>query len=226
MTGDALVADAEREPELAEVGEEIDLDAPTEHQRAGGASRGLSLLLTIGGAIGFVAAFTLLIERIQLLKDPAYVPSCSFNPVLSCGSVMETWQASAFGFPNPIIGVASFAAVTTIGVVLLTGAALPRWLWLGLQAGTLFGVGFVTWLAYQSIFEIGKLCPYCMVVWAVMIPIFVYVTVHNVQAGHIPASVRVRNVLVRNRALILLAWYLLIVAVILVQFWDYWSTLI
>ncbi len=224
MTDDALVSDAEREAEPVE--DEIDLDAPTEHQRAGGASRGLALLLTIGGFIGFVAAFDLLIERIALLKDPSYVPSCSFNPVLSCGSVMETWQAQAFGFPNPIIGVASFAAVTTIGVVVLTKALLPRWFWLGLQAGTVFGVGFITWLAYQSIFNIEALCPYCMVVWAVMIPIFVYVTAHNVQAGHIPAPVGLRNFLVRNKALIVLAWYLLIAAVILVQFWDYWSTLI
>lgn len=224
MTDDALVSDAEHETEPLE--DEIDLDGPTEHQRAGGARRGLSLLLTIGGLIGFAAALDLLIERIELLKDPDYVPSCSFNPVLSCGSVMETWQAQAFGFPNPIIGVASFAAVTTIGVVLLTGAVLPRWLWLGLQAGSLFGVGFISWLAYQSLYNIEALCPYCMVVWTVMIPIFVYVTAHNVQAGHLPAPVGVRNFLVRNKALIVLAWYLVIATAILIQFWDYWSTLI
>jgi uncharacterized membrane protein len=226
MTDDALVTDADRDTEPLEDSGEIDLDAPTEHQRAGGATRGLALLLTIGGVIGFAAALDLLIERIELLKDPDYVPSCSFNPVLSCGSVMETWQAQAFGFPNPIIGVASFAAVTTVGIVLLTGAALPRWFWLGLQAGTVFGVGFITWLAYQSLYNIEALCPYCMVVWTVMIPIFVYVTAHNVQAGHLPAPVGLRNFLVRNRALIVLGWYLVIVAAILIQFWDYWSTLI
>mgnify|MGYP002737272128 FL=1 len=205
---------------------EIDLDAPSEHQLAGGAKRGLALLLTIGGAIGFVAAFVLLLERIELLKDPEYIPSCSFNPVLSCGSVMETAQAQAFGFPNPILGVASFAAVTTIGVALLTRAALPRWFWLGLQAGTVFGVGFVMWLAYQSIYNIDALCPYCMVVWAVMIPIFVYVTAHNVQAGHIPASRTLRSAVVRNRGMIVLLWFVVIAAAILVQFWDYWSSLL
>ena len=224
MTDDKLVSDAEHETEPLE--DEIDLDAPTEHQRSGGAHRGLSLLLAIGGVIGFAAALDLLIERIELLKDPSYVPSCSFNPVLSCGSVMETWQAQAFGFPNPIIGVASFAAVTTIGVVLLTGGLLPRWFWLGLQAGTVFGAGFITWLAYQSLYNIEALCPYCMVVWTVMIPIFVYVTAHNVQAGHLPAPVGVRNFLVRNKALIVLAWYLVFATAILIQFWDYWSTLI
>jgi uncharacterized membrane protein len=224
MTDDAIVRD-DGAVEPVE-GIEIDLDAPTEHQRAGGASRGLSLLLTIGGAIGFVAAFVLILERIELFKDPDYVPSCSFNPVLSCGSVMETWQAQAFGFSNPLIGVASFAAVTAIGVVLLTRATLPRWFWLGLQAGALFGAAFVTWLAYQSIYNIEALCPYCMVVWVVMIPMFVYLTAHNAQAGHLPASVGVRNALVRNRAIIVLVWFGIIAAAILIQFWDYWSSLI
>jgi uncharacterized membrane protein len=224
MTDDALV----RDPVEAEGTDEsaVDLDAPTDHQLAGGAGRGLALLLAIGGAVGFAAAFVLILERIQLFRDPDYVPTCSFNPVLSCGSVMETWQAQAFGFSNPLIGVASFAAVTTIGVVLLTGAVVPRWFWLGLQAGALFGVGFVTWLAYQSIYSIEALCPYCMVVWAVMIPIFVYVTAHNVQAGHLPAPVRVRNALVRNKAIIVLVWFAVITAAILVEFWSYWSTLI
>jgi uncharacterized membrane protein len=180
----------------------------------------------IGGAVGFVAAFVLAVERIELLKDPSYVPSCSFNPVLSCGSVMQTWQAEAFGFANPLIGIAAFAAVTTIGVVLLVGATLPRWFWLGIQAGAVFGVGFVHWLIYQSLYDIGALCPYCMVVWVVTIPIFWYVTVHNVQAGHIAASPAVRRVLVRNRGFVLALWFLVIAALILVRFWDYWSSLV
>jgi uncharacterized membrane protein len=121
----------------------VDLDAPDEHQLAGGARRSLAALLTIAGAVGWLAAFVLAVERIALLKDPGYVPTCSFNPVLSCGSVMQTWQAEAFGFPNPLISIAAFAVVTTVGVVLLTGAKLPRWFWLGLETSALFGVVFV-----------------------------------------------------------------------------------
>lgn len=229
-SGDAVVDDhgaagaEELEHEPAEA--EIDLDAPTGHQLAGGAMRGLSLLLVIGGLIGFAASFVLMLERIELFKDPNYVPTCSFNPVLSCGSVMETWQAQVFGFPNPLIGVAGFAALTAVGLALLTGAVVPRWFWLGTQAGALFGIGFVTWLTYQSLYSIEALCPYCMVVWAVTIPIFIWVTVHNVQAGHIPARTGVRNALVRNKALLLLVWYAAVVVLILVKFWDYWSSLV
>src|SRR5215204_2313253 len=201
---------------------DVGMDEPDAHQRAGGAGRGLALLLTIGGAVGFLAALVLAVERIELLKDPSYVPSCSFNPVLSCGSVMQTWQAEAFGFANPLIGIAAFAAVTTIGAVLLGGAMLPRWFWLGLQVGVVFGVGFVHWLIYQSLYAIGALCPYCMVVWVVTIPIFWYVTVHNLQVGHFPGPAAVRRFAVRNRALVLAAWYLVVSGLILVRFWDYW----
>ena len=205
---------------------EVDLDAPDEHQLAGGARRGLSTLLAIAGAVGFVAAFVLAVERIALLEDPDYVPTCSFNPILSCGSVMQTWQAEAFGFPNPLIGIAAFAVVTTVGVVLLTGASLPRWFWLGLDAGALFGVVFVHWLIVQSLYSIGALCPYCMVVWVVTIPIFWYVTVHNLQAGHLPAPASLRRFVVRNRGLVLAAWYLVVAGLVLVRFWEYWASLV
>lgn len=39
------------------------------------------------------ASATLLIEKIEDLENPDYVPSCSINPVLSCGSIMRTSQA-------------------------------------------------------------------------------------------------------------------------------------
>ena len=204
----------------------VDLDAPDEHQLAGGARRGLGVLLTAGGVVGFVASFVLTVEVIRLLEDPAYVPSCSFNPVLSCGSVMQTWQADVLGFANTLAGIAAFAVVTTIGVVLLTGAVLPRWVWLGLQSGAFVGAAFVHWLIYQSLNDIGALCPYCLVVWVVTVPIFWYVTVHNVQAGHIRTSAGVRSFLVRNRALVLVLWFVALAILILVRFWDYWSSLV
>src|SRR5690606_15768571 len=107
-------------------------------------------LLVVLGFIGFFAAADLSIEKVQLLKNPDYQPTCNISPILSCGSVMATEQAEAFGFPNPFIGVAAFAIVLTVGMGVLAGAKYERWFWLGLQAGTVFGVLFVHWLMYQS----------------------------------------------------------------------------
>ena len=68
-------------------------------------------VLLVCGSVGLSAAFVLLVEKIRLVADPSYVPSCSISPLLSCGSVMSTPQAELFGFPNPILGVAGFAAL-------------------------------------------------------------------------------------------------------------------
>ncbi|MEU0042808.1 vitamin K epoxide reductase family protein [Streptomyces werraensis] len=186
-------------------------------------------MLTVGGAIGLLAAFTLAVEKIALLKDPSYSPSCSINPVLSCESVTTTAQAEVFGFPNPLLGIAAFAVVTTIGVVLLTGAVLPRWFWWGLQAWVVFGVVFVHWLIFQSLYRIGALCPYCMVVWTVMIPVFWYTTLHALTRGLLPVPARLRGAVqgvAGYHGVALTAWYLLIAVLILERFWLYWASLL
>ncbi len=84
------------------------------------------------------------------------MPTCSINPVLSCGSVMITPQASVFGFPNPLIGIVSFAVVVVTGVLAVAKVALPRWYWAGLAVGSLLGTVFVHWLIFQSLYRIGR----------------------------------------------------------------------
>nr|WP_239099201.1 vitamin K epoxide reductase family protein [Micromonospora andamanensis] len=189
------------------------------------AVRAVSWVLAVGGGMGLLAALTLTIEKINLLADPGYRPTCSINPILSCGSVMTTPQAAAFGFPNPLIGIAGFSVVTTIGVLLLARVRLPRWVWLGLQAGATFGVLFVHWLIYQSLYRIGALCPYCMVVWMATIAVFWYVTLHNLHQRHLPIPVDT-DPLVRLHTAGLTVWYLTIAALIGHQFWFYWRTLL
>lgn len=191
--------------------------------------RRLGLGLTLGGVVGVVASLTLLIERIMLAEDADYVPSCSLNPVLSCGSVMESWQASVFGFPNPILGVVGFSVLTTIGVVVASGAALPRWFWLGLQAGVTLGLAFVLWLIHQSLYRIGALCPYCMVVWATGWTVLLYLTLHNAAHGVFGARVQAHPAVGRLRewhAPILVLGFVIVLALITDRFWDYWSGLV
>ncbi len=189
----------------------------------------LPWVLAIGGFIGFLASLIITIDKIELLKNPAFVPSCNLNPILSCGSVMVTPQASVFGFANSLIGIASFAVLITIGMAIFAGAQFKRWFWLGLQAGTIFGIAFVTWLQYETTFEIQALCIYCMVVWSVVIPIFVYTSLYNLAEGHIKTPKQLKGIvpfLQRNHYNVVLVWYLLIMGVLLQHFWYYWSTVI
>ncbi|WP_084262601.1 vitamin K epoxide reductase family protein, partial [Mycobacterium avium] len=129
----------------------------------------------VAGVIGLVASVTLTLEKIDILLDPAYVPSCNINPILSCGSVMITPQASLLGFPNPLLGLVAFTVVVVTGLLAVTKVVLPQWYWMGLTAGLVVGAVFVHWLIFQSLYRIGALCPYCMVVWVVTIALLVVV---------------------------------------------------
>lgn len=189
----------------------------------------LPFILLIGGIIGIFCAGELTVEKMQLLEHPSSHLICDLNPIVACGSVINTPQASAFGFPNTLIGLAGFGGITLIGAGLLAGAKFKRWFWLGLQAGVLFGVGFVTWLQFETIFRIHALCPFCMAVWTVMIPMFIYTTLYNLHEGHIKTSGKwkaVSNFAQRHHGDILVVWYLIIILIILKEFWYYWSTVL
>ena len=180
----------------------------------------------IAGVIGLVASGTLTIEKIELLLNPYYVPSCNLNPILSCGSVMKTPQASVLGFPNPLIGIAAFTVVTVTGLLAATKVRLPQWYWVGMTLGTLAGAGFVHWLIFQSLYRIGALCPYCMVVWVVTVSLLVVVA--SIAFG--PVGAQRGNVVTRElyhwRWSIATLWFTAVFLMILARFWDYWSTLI
>lgn len=190
--------------------------------------RPLAIGLVVAGLVGLVASAVLLVERIRLAEDSGYVPTCSINPVLSCGNVMESAQASLLGFPNPVIGVAAFPVVIATGAALLAGARLARWYWAGLQAGVTVAMAFVAWLVFQSLYRIGALCPYCMVVWAVVIPLFWYVTARNAAAGVLgtPAGGRLATGLRDWRGPVVFGTFLLVVLLVLERFWSYWSSLV
>jgi len=179
--------------------------------------------ILIAGIVGLAAALTLTVEKIEILINPDYVPSCSINPVLSCGSVMVTPQASAFGFPNPLIGIVAFTVVLVTGVLALAKVSLPRWYWACLAGGTLLGVAFIHWLIFQSLYRIGALCPYCMAVWAVTIPLLVVVA--SIALRPLQSNAVARVVYTWRWSLVAL-WFTALILMILVRFWDYWSTLL
>jgi uncharacterized membrane protein len=206
-------------------------DGPVEHstidsQSPSALSSAGAWCILIAGVAGLIASATLTIEKIELLLNPSYVPSCNLNPIVSCGSVMTTPQASAFGFPNSLIGIAAFAVVIVTGVLAIAKVSLPRWYWIGITLGTLAATGFVHWLIFQSLYRIGALCPYCMVVWVATIVLFVVVA--SITFG--PTGDGRGNAAVRElhhwRWSIATIWFAAVFLLIVVRFWDYWSTLI
>ena len=78
---------------------------------------------------------------------------------------MLSRQAEVFGFPNSLIGVATFAMMLVIAVSFFFGVRFPKLFWQLVLSGTALAVIFCHWLAFQTTFIIGALCPYCMVAW-------------------------------------------------------------
>ncbi|WP_306327976.1 vitamin K epoxide reductase family protein [Streptomyces venezuelae] len=189
-----------------------------------GASKALAWLLVITGAAGVLAAWVITIDKFKLLEDPNFVPGCSLNPIVSCGNIMKSEQASVFGFPNPMLGLVTYAMVVAIGVALLAGARYRRWYWLGLNAGTLFGVGFCTWLMYQSLYEINSLCLWCCLAWVATIVMFWYVTSHNVRGGVIPAPRGLRTFFDEFTWVLPVLHIGIIGMLILTRWWDFWTS--
>ena len=204
----------------------------TETERSGtprseGGSRAFALLLVITGAAGLLAAWVITIDKFKILEAKAegktFTPGCSFNPVVSCGSVMESKQAAAFGFPNPMLGLVAYGIVICVGVSLLAGARFPRWYWLTFNAGTLFGVAFCTWLQFQSLYRINSLCLWCCLAWVATILAFWYAVSFDVRHGLLPAPAGVRTFLAEFTWVFPLLHIGVIGMLILTRWWSFWT---
>lgn len=188
--------------------------------------RALPYILIVTGIVGLISSFVLTYDKMQLLKNPSFTPNCNLDPVLSCGNVMHTAQSSAFGFPNPWIGLAAFAVLVTVGVGVLAGAKFARWFWLALEAGIILGLAFAYWLLFESVYRIQALCPYCLAVDVVLISAFWYLSLYLVRVGHLPVPARligIADFARRHHAEILVVWLLILVALILQHFWYYYG---
>lgn len=153
-----------------------------------------AIFLVIAGALGLLAALALSVEKVLILTDPGYVPSCNVGVLVGCSVNLDSWQGSVFfGIPNPFIGLMTWPAVIVVGVALLAGASFARWFWVVFNLGVAGALVFVGWLIAQSIYVLDVLCPWCMLTWAVTIPTFFAVTLYNLREGNIPVPARIRR---------------------------------
>ena len=192
-------------------------------------TKGFAITLIVTGFIALAAAFTLVLERIHMLENPGVPLSCDFNPFISCGSVMKTAQSHILGFPNPLIGLMGFAVVIAVGFAILAGAEFKLWFWRLFNAGVAGAMIFVLWLFTQSTFVIQILCPYCMIVWAAVVPMFWNTLLFSIREGivEVPDRLIERSFKWYDSAWIFsLVTEFLVAIAILVQFWHLWRTML
>lgn len=134
--------------------------------------RGLAVWWIVAGVLGGTVAFLLYLEYIGQLTGATPLISCSISPIVTCGPNLLSPGGNLLGFSNSIIGIMLFFGPIYAGVAALAApAGLRAWFW---RVYAVFVAGafvFVHVLAYRSVFEYGSLCPWCMVIWLVTIPL-------------------------------------------------------
>lgn len=179
---------------------------------------GFAVFLIFTSVVGLIAAFVLTLEKIHKLQFPEESASCDFSLIVQCGKNLESWQGSTFGFPNPLIGLIGWAVVLATGVGLLAGARYAKWYWVSFNIGALGALSFVVWLISQSIFVLGTLCPWCMVTWSVVIPLFWVSTFWNMKQGFYGVKLKnLGNTLLYWSPTFVIASYLTVVILAQVQ---------
>ncbi|MDO4241871.1 MAG: vitamin K epoxide reductase family protein [Microbacteriaceae bacterium] len=151
--------------------------------------RKLGVFSIIFGFVGLFASWELATEYIKKLKNPGHTLNCDFSILVTCGPNMDSWQGSLFGFSNTIIGLAAFMAPIIVGVALLGGSRFSPVFWWLYQIGLTGGWAFVMWLSWQSVFALHTLCPWCMVVWTITIPLFWSTLAHAGRHGLFGAGI-------------------------------------
>lgn len=156
-------------------------ETPSDHEQP--RHLALAILLIVGGALGLLASFSLTKDDFTLLSNPHAALGCSISAAIQCGKNILSWQGRVFGFPNPLLGLMMFPAPIIVGFAMLARVRFPNWFWLLFNLGHWFAIGFIAWLSTESIFIIGTLCPWCSLVYAVVIPMWLAVTLHNMAVG-------------------------------------------
>lgn len=189
-------------------------------------AKGLPWLLIIGGVIGVLCSVILVHDQIEIWKNPNFVPACSLNPVINCGTVIDSKQGDILDIPPPFFGLLLFPALVTVGATMLAGAKLKRWFWQWLEAGMIGGVAFALWLFWLSMYKVHALCPFCLTVDVVVYTVAWYVTLYNLEHGYLILPKRLDSAARfarRHHLDILITWFLLLIVLILNHFWYYYG---
>jgi uncharacterized membrane protein len=169
-------------------------DAPAGwFQRARHSNTAVWTAMLVSSLASLVASFVLSVDAIRLAENPDAELGCDINTVISCGTVANSWQASVLGFPNAFLGLVTEPVIITLAVASLAGVRFPRWMMFGVQVVYTIGLGFAYWLFQQAMFDIGALCPWCLLVTFSTTVVFLELTHVNARDNNLFLPARVHE---------------------------------
>lgn len=183
------------------------------------------LVISIFSLTALYASLTLSIEYLEVLRNPEASLSCNLNSAINCTSVMRSWQARLFGFPNTYIGLIGYGATLALGAVLLFKKDLGKNLTLISLLGSLASFIFSYWLLWHSAFTIAALCIYCLISCISATNIFFGFLLVTLKENYLELNQkinsRIQNFISKGYFWIIIAiWYLIIVGTVLIEFQE------
>ena len=179
--------------------------------------------MLVGSIASLVASLVLAVDALRLAEDPGASLSCNINAVISCGTVAGSWQASVLGFPNAFLGLMTEPVVITLAVAALSGVRFPRHIMVAAQVVYTIGLGFAYWLFHQAMFDIGALCPWCLLVTLATTLVWFELTRINVLQDnlYLPRRLQARLATAVRSGLdvvVLVSWVLLMVLTVVLKY--------
>jgi uncharacterized membrane protein len=106
---------------------------------------------------------------------------------VNCGKVTTSPESAVFGIPVAVLGLAFYAFLVAI-------MSPWAWRWNRREVGLVrllslvVGIGFVLYLVYAEVIEIGSICLYCTSVHVITLVLFALVAVSSAIWGLSPAA--------------------------------------
>lgn len=182
------------------------------------------LMLTLASFVGLVASFWQAAERVHMLKYPSAVLNCNISPVVDCSGVLDNKLAALFGFPNAFLGIVMFSVLFTAGLLLLTGGSFSKIFHKIVMAVSTVLILFSAWFFSVSLYSIGKICLFCIFIWAVSVPIFWYGLLYYYSSAYKLKSwqTKVLAFAKGNHLFVVFVTYVVMITLFLLKFSDYY----
>ena len=148
-------------------------------------NRWIFATMLFGAICSLISSFVLSNEAVELAKNSHAVLSCSVNLVINCASVALHPSAHMFGFPNRFIGMMAEPVVITVAIAGLAGVKFPRLFMFIAQLFYTVGFIFALVLLYISMFIIGALCPWCLLVTLTTTLVWFAITRYNIRENNL-----------------------------------------
>lgn len=141
--------------------------------------------MLVGALLSLLSSFVLSVEAIEIAKNPNAALSCSVNLILNCATVAAHPSSVFMGFPNSFIGMMAEPVVITVAIAGLAGVRFPRLFMAAAQVFYTLGLLFALGLLYVSMFVIGALCPWCLLVTLTTILVWFAITRYNIREDNL-----------------------------------------